>query len=309
MMAVILILILKFNTFNGQMMQTDVIVFSAFTGNKYPLLKSKHLLHHICLIIPWGRKLKSKQHKMSVQFLQSKQSCTFWEFQFRQISCRFCSTPHFNVTPCIPAHDVGNHPVRTSWLAGDKLPWFTTYAISNSGKHGDRCCNDAHPSHRHTPHPVLMLHFLFTLLSAVWSNKLTQGHIVSHKTTMCFDFGTTAFCSLWFLVGHRMSWFHFPRCPLWVAVGEETITVSGQCQTALDDALPLDGEVSSGWNQADPSCRHIVCIAWELVSTVSKTRARAEKNQMWPLADGSQGAPQSLDQGGSVTSLARWLTH
>lgn len=88
---------------------------------------------------------------------------------------------------------------------------------------------------------------------------------------------------------------------------EKTITGSRSFgQTALD------GEVSSGWNQADPSCRHVVCIAWEIVSTVSKTRARPEKNQMWPLADGSQGAPRSLDQGGPrdiTCQMAHSLTH
>lgn len=50
------------------------------------------------------------------------------------------------------------------------------------------------------------------------------------------------------------------------------------------------------------NCRHVVYIAWELVSTVSKTRAWVDKNQMWPLADGSRGDPPSLDSTYYMTS-------
>lgn len=51
------------------------------------------------------------------------------------------------------------------------------------------------------------------------------------------------------------------------------------------------------------NCRHVVYIAWELVSTVSKTRAWVEKNQMWPLADGSRGDSPSLDSAYYMTSV------
>lgn len=72
---------------------------------------------------------------------------------------------------------------------------------------------------------------------------------------------------------------------------------------ASDQRRRIKGSAMDGNRQC------VACFAWELVSAVSKTRARTEKNQMWPLADGSQGAPQSLDPGDYVTSLARWLTH
>lgn len=55
------------------------------------------------------------------------------------------------------------------------------------------------------------------------------------------------------------------------------------------------------------NCRHVVYIAWELVSTVSKTRAWVGKNQMWPLADGSWGDPPSLDSTYYMTSAADGL--
>lgn len=57
------------------------------------------------------------------------------------------------------------------------------------------------------------------------------------------------------------------------------------------------------WNRSGHNRRHVVYVAWELVSTVSKTRAWVEKNQMWPLADGSRGAPRSLDGTCYMTSV------
>lgn len=45
-------------------------------------------------------------------------------------------------------------------------------------------------------------------------------------------------------------------------------------ETVLQSVRTTNCEGSSGRKQADPSCRHAVCIAWELVSAVSKTRAR-----------------------------------
>lgn len=117
--------------------------FLHLTG-KNPL----HALHHICLIILKGRKGIKK--KKSVQFLQSKpQVCTFWVTKYVSnwtdfLPVLFSRLPvslSLKITPHIPPWDVGNHPVRTSWLAGDELPRFTTYAISKSGKQGDRCCN------------------------------------------------------------------------------------------------------------------------------------------------------------------------
>lgn len=43
--------------------------------------------------------------------------------------------------------------------------------------------------------------------------------------------------------------------------------------------------------EPSPSCADAV---WELVSAVSKTRARLEENQMLPLAANSPGVPPSL---------------
>lgn len=63
------------------------------------------------------------------------------------------------------------------------------------------------------------------------------------------------------------------------------------------------------WKQSgmepSPSCADAV---WELVSAVSKTRARLEGNQMLPLAASSPGVPPS--SGGMLPHdiTARWFT-
>ena len=51
----------------------------------------------------------------------------------------------------------------------------------------------------------------------------------------------------------------------------------------------------------------VVYIAWDRVSTVSKTRAWVEKNQMWLLADGKRGDPPSLDSEYNMTSVTDGL--
>lgn len=100
--------------------------FLHLTG-KNPL----HALHRICLIILKGRKGIFKKNVCAVSAVKASGG----HILSNKVSLSLKIPPH------IPPRDVVNHPARTSWLAGDELPQFTTYAISKSGKQGDRCCN------------------------------------------------------------------------------------------------------------------------------------------------------------------------
>lgn len=109
-----------------------------------------------------------------------------------------------------------------------------------------------------------------TLLPAGWSSKLTQEHEKQCHVMFC------SYCLLQAVSfgGPQKELISLLKVPTVGRVQEEKKITAAE---ASDQRRRIKGSAMDGNRQC------VACFAWELVSAVSKTRARTEKNQMWPL--------------------------
>lgn len=123
------------------------------------------------------------------------------KYLFRQSSCQFCLTPYVNVFK--------NHMLHSSpWC------WKTTLW-------GKRQTKWQVPQLSPPPFFLIASILVNSPFSCLKYWTYTRTHLVTQNKVV---FVATTYCILWFLVGHKRSWFHFPRCLPWRAQKKQTLS-------------------------------------------------------------------------------------